>query len=115
MLPSPQTFASITVFKPKSYWYCKFGCNGWFCGADGCGWAKCQPGQPSISKIELKIFDLSGKQIYSKTVNNQSTISWDGKNNQGQQMANGAYVYSINTYLTDEKWFNTRDSIIIKR
>jgi len=23
-------------------WYCEFGCNGWFCGADGCGYVKCR-------------------------------------------------------------------------
>ena len=115
MYPSPQTFSNFTTFKPKSSFYCKFGCNGLFCGPDGCAWIKCQAGEILISKIDLKIFDLTGKLIYTKTVNNQSTITWDGKNNQGQQVANGTYVYSINVYLTDGRQFTTQDKVLLQR
>ncbi len=115
MVASPQTFSSATMFKPRSYWYCNFGCNGWFCGADGCGWASCKSGQVAISRVELKIFDLVGRLIYSNSFNNQSAVTWDGKNAQGQQMANGAYIYTTDAYLADGRKFTTKDTVYIKR
>jgi C1A family cysteine protease len=115
IIPYPQTLKTSTVFKVRSSWYCKFGCNGLFCGADGCGWACCVPGQTGVDKIELKVFDLAGKLVYNQIATGESSITWNGENNQGEQLASGAYVYVAEIYLSNGKHYTTKDYIYIQR
>jgi len=115
MVPSPAIFSNTTTFLPQSSWYCKFSCSKLFCGADGCAWANCEAGNQSIGKIELKIYNLSGSLVYNKTVSNQGSISWDGRNNAGEQLANGIYAYQTKVYLKNNKTYTTQDIIKIQR
>jgi len=115
MVPSPATFSNTTTFVPQSSWYCKFSCSRLFCGADGCAWSNCEAGNQSIDKIELKIYNLSGSLVYNKTVSNQGNISWNGKNNQGQQLANGIYAYQTKVYLKNAKNYTNQGNIVINR
>jgi len=115
MVPSPQSFSASTTFKPRSSWYCNFGCSGFFCGADGCGWAKCVSGQTGVNKIELKIYNLAKNLVYNGTVTGQDSITWDGKNNQGEQLANGTYLYYTKTHLSDGRIFENKDNVYLMR
>lgn len=54
---------------------------------------------PKAGKVELKIYNIAGQVV--KTLVNESQkegtykINWNGKNNQNQQVANGAYIYQL--------------------
>jgi len=116
VLPHPQVVTqSQVVFKPRSTWYCQFGCTGWFCGPDGCAWVKCKKGEVSVSRMELKIFDWVGREVFSKTVYNQNKISWDGKNNKGENLANGAYIFKSTITLSDGRTFTNQGNVYIQR
>lgn len=116
LLPHPQVVSSTpTVFKPRSAWYCKFGCTGLFCGPDGCGWVYCKAGQIQVQRIELQIFDATGKLVFQRKVDNQNQISWDGKNDKGEYLANGFYIFQAKTYLKDGRVFTNQDKVYIQR
>jgi flagellar hook assembly protein FlgD len=86
-----------------------------FCGPDGCGWVKCKKGEISVSKIELKIFDALGREVFSKTVYNQNQISWDGKDNQGKTLGNGLYIFKSTITLQDGRVFTNQGNVYIDR
>jgi len=115
LIASPAVFSNSTVFMLQGAWYCNFGCSKWFCGADGCAWAKCQAGSQSVDKIEIKIYNLAGNLVFNKTISNQGEIPWDGKNSQGQQLANGLYGYQAKVYLKNGKSYTTQEKIQIAR
>ena len=115
VVPNTKTLSSSVTFNTQSSWYCKFSCNKLFCAPDGCGWTKCIPGNVSVNKIELSIYNKWSFKVYSKTVNSQSSITWDGKNNKGKQLGNGTYGYQAKVYLTNGKSFTTNDVVKIKR
>jgi len=116
VLPHPQVVTqNPTIFKPRSVWYCQFGCKGLFCGPDGCGWVKCKKGEILVSKIELKIFDALGREVFNKTVYNQNQISWDGKDNQGKTLGNGLYIFKSTITLQDGRVFTNQGNVYIQR
>ena len=48
-----------------------------------------------ISEIDVKVFDLSGALVFDSGFVPGSTFAWDGKNNAGDKLADGPYVYKI--------------------
>jgi hypothetical protein len=65
---------------------------------------------PEKSSVEIKIFDLQGREIRSFTVGAQSPgyqrVVWNGTNDRGNPIASGVYVYRVTaSSLGDGKTF----------
>ncbi|HEX38010.1 MAG TPA: T9SS type A sorting domain-containing protein, partial [Candidatus Cloacimonetes bacterium] len=68
---------------------------------------------PEISQVDLAVYNLKGqlvKKLYSGNTS-KHTIMWDGKDEQGNELENGVYFYTI---IINEKIENTRKLIIMK-
>ncbi len=56
--------------------------------------------QPYQSSVELVIYDIMGAKVKSFNIPSQSagyqSILWDGRNENGNQVASGIYLYRIN-------------------
>ncbi len=54
---------------------------------------------PTEGDVEIKIFSIDGQlvRLFESTHNSQGsyTIVWDGKNNAGQSVASGLYIYRV--------------------
>jgi hypothetical protein len=54
---------------------------------------------PSMSKVELKIFDISGREVKSlfngQLPNGNYSASWDGTDNVGKKQGNGIYLLKL--------------------
>ncbi len=48
-----------------------------------------------IEEINVIVFDLSGHPVFESGFVSGSTYEWDGKNNAGEQLANGSWLYKI--------------------
>ncbi len=62
-------------------------------------------------QIKLKIYNLKGQKVRQYSIfNNQSSISWDGTDEFGKQVANGIYYYQLQT----DGFSKTKKMILIK-
>ena len=43
----------------------------------------------------MTVYDLSGRLAWETEAENVLAVSWDGRNADGKQLANGAYVYVV--------------------
>lgn len=54
---------------------------------------------PKESSVDLRIFDLLGREVKSFNINSQpagfNEITWDGRNEYGESVSSGIYIYSI--------------------
>ena len=54
---------------------------------------------PERSSVTVKIYDMLGREIASLVNSEVSAgthkVQWDGRNNQGQRVTSGAYIYRI--------------------
>jgi len=54
---------------------------------------------PKESSVGLKIFDLLGREVRAFNINSQpagfNEITWDGRNEYGEAVSSGIYIYSI--------------------
>ena len=50
----------------------------------------------NIEQIKVRIWDLAGYLVFESNWNIGTTYTWDLKNNNGEYVANGAYLYKIN-------------------
>ena len=61
---------------------------------------------PKESNVELRIYDIMGREIKSLVNNSQTAgykeVVWDGKNNNGEQAASGIYIYRIKAKSLDD-------------
>ncbi|MBU1045569.1 gliding motility-associated C-terminal domain-containing protein, partial [Patescibacteria group bacterium] len=115
IVPDSTSFSNSVSFRARSTLYCKFSCNKLFCGADGCGWAKCEPGNiTNIDKIEFKVYNSFGSLVYSATINAKNSFSWNGTNNSGKKLNSGTYGYRATVYLTNGKSYISQDIIKIQ-
>jgi len=48
-----------------------------------------------IEEINVKVFDLSSHLVFESGFVSGSTYQWNGKNNAGEQLANGSWFYKI--------------------
>lgn len=70
--------------------------------------------EQSLSKISLKIYNLCG-QLVRILVDEEKTpgtytITWDGKNNSGEEVASGIYFYQVKS----EHFTDTKRMVLIK-
>ena len=62
-------------------------------------------------KTEIKIFDINGKLVVDlKEENNDGGISWDMKNDKGDRVAAGIYIF----YATNQKETKTGKIAIVR-
>jgi len=47
-----------------------------------------------VATLQVRIFDLSGKEVWDSGVVSGDTIDWDRRNDFGERLAYGAYIYS---------------------
>jgi hypothetical protein len=47
-----------------------------------------------VATLQVRIFDLSGKEVWNSGVVSGWTVDWDRRNDTGEQLAYGAYIYS---------------------
>jgi flagellar hook assembly protein FlgD len=65
---------------------------------------------PEKSSVEIKIFDMQGREIKSFTLGAQSAgyqrVVWNGTNERGNTLSSGVYVYRVSaSSLGDGKTF----------
>ena len=69
---------------------------------------------PIESNLEIKIYDIIGKEIKSFKYNSQAegyyNINWDGSNNFKEPVSSGIYLYQ----LKSNNFVSTRKMILIK-
>ncbi|MFA5834062.1 MAG: CHRD domain-containing protein [Bacteroidota bacterium] len=69
---------------------------------------------PNDAKVSLKIYDILGREvrtlINSDVVSGTSKVEWNGKNNFGQQVASGMYIYRIEA----GSFVSTRKMMLLK-
>jgi hypothetical protein len=57
------------------------------------------PQHPATSLVQLQIFDLLGREVKTLVRDFQApghyTVSWDGRNENGQAVASGIYIYTL--------------------
>ena len=56
---------------------------------------------PKSGNYSLKIYNIAGQVIRtldSKGVAGQNTVTWNGLDNSGRQVANGVYLYNLNAF-----------------
>ena len=75
---------------------------------------------PKNSDVELRIYDIMGKEVKSFILNSQSTgyqnIVWNGKNNNNEQVASGIYIYRFTAKsLEDKRVFSKSAKILLMK
>jgi len=71
-------------------------------------------GSGVASTMSVKVYDLSGKLVWSDEQANVTQITWNGRNSAGASLANGGYIYVI--MATDgTNTFNGKGTVFIKR
>jgi hypothetical protein len=48
----------------------------------------------SVATLRVRIFDLSGKEVWDSGVVSGDIVDWDRRNDTGERLAYGAYIYS---------------------
>jgi flagellar hook assembly protein FlgD len=46
-------------------------------------------------QFSVSVYDLTGRLVWSTTQEDVLNVVWNGRNEKGRQMANGAYIYSV--------------------
>jgi hypothetical protein len=66
------------------------------------------------SKVSLKIYNLLGQEIRTLVNTNQEAgfqnVQWDGRDNRGQSVASGIYIYRLET----DEFTSTRKMVLMK-
>jgi len=61
-----------------------------------------------VATLQVRIFDLSGKEVWDSGVVSGDTVDWDRRNDTGERLDYGAYIYSA------QGWNASGDSIFQK-
>jgi len=64
--------------------------------------------------FDVVVYDLAGRLVWSATAENVLSIPWDGRNADGEPLANGAYVYRVQTSGGDGA-FDGQGKVFIQR
>jgi hypothetical protein len=53
-----------------------------------------------LAEVKLKIYDLAGDKVYESTAgqvssDTEATLTWDGRDNGGNRLKNGMYIYRV--------------------
>jgi len=54
--------------------------------------------QTTIHSAKLEIFDLTGREVYASAHSTGQSLRWNLRNNFGERVANGVYLYAITAY-----------------
>ncbi len=65
----------------------------------------------SVHGVQANIYDLSGRRVWSGETEGPSLI-WDGRDDLGQQLANGVYVYRAHVRI-DGRWVVTPAGTVV--
>jgi len=87
VIPSPNPFSTTTRFQVIT-----------------------QPENTPVDKLEIQIFDLSGKKVATLSDSNTTGITWDGGN-----LANGVYPYSAKVTHQGKSYGPFKDKVVIQR
>ncbi len=70
---------------------------------------------PSAGAIDLGLYNLAGQRVATLVQENVAagfhTISWNGRNDQGQPLASGVYLYRLETVTG---WIQTRKLVLLR-
>ena len=75
---------------------------------------------PYESSVDLKIFDIMGREVRSYNINAQSpgtqNIIWDGKNSLGENVTSGIYLYRLilNSLVNQERFEIASKMLLLK-
>ena len=73
---------------------------------------------PKTANIKLTIFNVLGKEVRTVFEGQRQagvySISWDGTDNRGMQLATGIYVYRLEARTNDERFVENRRMILLK-
>ena len=64
--------------------------------------------------FDVAVYDLAGRLVWSATGENVLSIPWDGRNADGEPLANGAYVYRVQASGGDGA-YNGQGKVFIQR
>ena len=53
-----------------------------------------------VATLQVRIFDLSGKEVWDSGVVSGDIVDWDRRNDTGERLAYGAYIYSAQGWNT---------------
>ena len=67
--------------------------------SDG-AWIEVMAGGVRPEALHVQLFDLSGRCVWEADVAN-TTLQWSGRNQQGERLANGVYLMSIQVAVAD--------------
>lgn len=69
---------------------------------------------PKASRVTLEVYDLLGQKVrtlaYGHMAAGRHSVSWNGADDAGRQVASGTYFYRLNAGST----FETRKMMLIK-
>ncbi len=69
---------------------------------------------PSESKVVLKVYNMLGQQVRTLVSESMPTgfhqVSWDGRNNSGQSVASGVYIYRMQA----DRFVQSRKMLLVK-
>jgi 1,4-alpha-glucan branching enzyme len=74
---------------------------------------------PVMARVTLKIFDLLGREVVTlingENITGTFTVQWDGRNQRGQQLSSGVYIYTIRARAEQKLLFKqSRKMIFLK-
>jgi len=56
-----------------------------------------------IAYISIDIYDLSGKRVFTSGWRGGNTVEWQLRNDEGELLANGIYLYIVQVKTTDNE------------
>lgn len=69
---------------------------------------------PAAADVEIKIFNMLGQEVKTLVDNRQTagdkSVIWNGKNNYGQEVSSGIYLYRLQT----DEYVNTKKLLLIR-
>ncbi len=74
---------------------------------------------PGLADVTLKIFDLLGREVTTlidnRKITGSFTVQWDGRDNGGQLLSSGIYIYKIEARTRGKLLFEqSRKMILLK-
>jgi tetratricopeptide (TPR) repeat protein len=74
---------------------------------------------PELSKVEITIYDVLGREVRTFDISSQSAgrqfVTWDGRDNEGEEVASGVYLYHFKAVSLekDNKVYETSAKMIM--
>ena len=65
-------------------------------------------------QFSVEVYDLRGRRVWSAEAENVLSVAWDGRNDDGELLANGAYIYVVMAAGGDDV-FTAKETLFILR